>query len=987
MSTPSHPPALEAPRQLTVPLPLEFDPEEYASYQGFSFASSGTHLALGCKNSVWIYSLPAFDLIDTINPGNLTQALNVPLQIHERFLVVILDSEDGYFLYIWDLSARKHIGTAMRNVDYFRIFVSISLPFADIPGDSQRSLPERHRDPLLIVCSLTNGTVANLETYVLIHPDAENIDGGIERTEEILLMTPETTICPIHEVFCFGSMGRTALTGGKDGTVRAWDIIAGTCELVLIGHTGFVRRVGFDKEMIYSASNDGTVRLWDRYKGDCLHVLDVSKSDYGIKAFLPSAFNHSLPPHGSTVFILDIVSDKPEHSIDKQLYSDLGPIHGKERTLATLEADLKGTIYWFRMWDIRSGRLLTSSSFEPGPLLKEWFFQDRYFVGIDGQNGRFILRAWDFGANDSLDTEVGLGNNDKRNSRYDVTYKPEEAGKDYHGKAMVPSPSDCVVDDTLPGGSTMSMRGQRKRDKAKSFIRALPHTTRKTALNLSTSEANRPFLQRLFHLIPMSTHSPPPEAPRQFSVPLYIEDDPAFSHHSIEFASSTTHVALAFKDRVWIYRLPAFAFVGSIKPGKLSTDEPVHIYGRILVVDCISEGVEDVRLLYIWELSAQKHINTLTIRGSYSSKIFQSMSILSVDFPESGQYERIPPECHEDLLLTIASPADVGHATNLEAHILRYPDPDTAQGTIGGVHEYLLETHAMSICSIHSICCLTSMGKTALTGGEDQTIRAWDVISGKCQMVFIGHSGRVTRLCIDVERICSSSTDDTIRVWDRYSGDCLHILDFPRPTSKHLICDLFFTSPYLVITTIGNTLDPFSLNYTVFIWNIFSGTLEHEIDNQLECNLAMARGKARTLATIEHDEGLDICWFRIWDPSSGRSLRSSSFECGFLPDTFFCQGRYFIGVAEYGIGHVLKVWDFGTDDSLDSEVGNNACRSSRDEVTYKTKETSEVDHRKAMNPSPSSSVVEHTLSGGSTTSSKRKTSNTKSFIRRLIGRR
>lgn len=264
MSSPSPLPASEAPRQLTVRLPLEIDPEEYEGYQDIEFASSSTHLALGYENSVCIYLLPAFNLVDMIKPGNLTRGLPDPLRIHDRFLVILCESEHSVdsedfeercLLYIWDLSARKHIGSVICSTEFF---MSVSLPSGEISedGELEGTFPGWHQNPALVVASPAEGRNGdNLATYVLNHPDAENIEGSIERTRKplrgfrglghkrngitqgYLLMRPATTICSIHTVYCLASMGRTALTGGLDGTVRDWDITTGKCQMVFIGHT------------------------------------------------------------------------------------------------------------------------------------------------------------------------------------------------------------------------------------------------------------------------------------------------------------------------------------------------------------------------------------------------------------------------------------------------------------------------------------------------------------------------------------------------------------------------------------------------------------------------------------------------------------------------------------------------------------------------------------------------------------------------------
>lgn len=59
-----------------------------------------------------------------------------------------------------------------------------------------------------------------------------------------------------------------------DGTLRVWDLAAGTLRLELRGHGGWVNRVRFtpDGDRAVSSSKDGTVRLWDLGTGEPLRV-------------------------------------------------------------------------------------------------------------------------------------------------------------------------------------------------------------------------------------------------------------------------------------------------------------------------------------------------------------------------------------------------------------------------------------------------------------------------------------------------------------------------------------------------------------------------------------------------------------------------------------------------------------------------------------------------------------------------------------------
>ena len=56
--------------------------------------------------------------------------------------------------------------------------------------------------------------------------------------------------------------GRQALTASEDFTARVWDIMSGTCERVLEGHTGWLVGVAIspDGSHAVTASHDGTAR-------------------------------------------------------------------------------------------------------------------------------------------------------------------------------------------------------------------------------------------------------------------------------------------------------------------------------------------------------------------------------------------------------------------------------------------------------------------------------------------------------------------------------------------------------------------------------------------------------------------------------------------------------------------------------------------------------------------------------------------------------
>lgn len=68
---------------------------------------------------------------------------------------------------------------------------------------------------------------------------------------------------------------------------------------------------------------------------------------------------------------------------------------------------------------------------------------------------------------------------------------------------------------------------------------------------------------------------------------------------------------------------------------------------------------------------------------------------------------------------------------------------------------------------------ITPCGGRAVTGGEDKTLRLWDLaFDDELEAVFKGHDHRVTRVQIDAsgDMLYSASSDGTLRIWDRRLG-------------------------------------------------------------------------------------------------------------------------------------------------------------------------------------------------------------------------
>ena len=80
--------------------------------------------------------------------------------------------------------------------------------------------------------------------------------------------------------------GRYAVTGGRDGTVRFWDVTAPVERDTLAGPTSFMYALDFspDGRLLFAGNADGTSQIWDLETLTVRHVLvRDQRVDYGAR--------------------------------------------------------------------------------------------------------------------------------------------------------------------------------------------------------------------------------------------------------------------------------------------------------------------------------------------------------------------------------------------------------------------------------------------------------------------------------------------------------------------------------------------------------------------------------------------------------------------------------------------------------------------------------------------------------------------------------
>jgi len=90
---------------------------------------------------------------------------------------------------------------------------------------------------------------------------------------------------------------------------------------------------------------------------------------------------------------------------------------------------------------------------------------------------------------------------------------------------------------------------------------------------------------------------------------------------------------------------------------------------------------------------------------------------------------------------------------------------------MGGWEELTLSGHTDRVTSL----CLTEDKHYAISGSWDDSIRVWDVLSGKCIRVIRAHASWVTSIGLhpNGKTLISSSRDSFLKSWDFQSGECM----------------------------------------------------------------------------------------------------------------------------------------------------------------------------------------------------------------------
>ena len=198
--------------------------------------------------------------------------------------------------------------------------------------------------------------------------------------------------------------------------------------------------------------------------------------------------------------------------------------------------------------------------------------------------------------------------------------------------------------------------------------------------------------------------------------------------------------------------------------------------------------------------------------------------------------------------------------------------------------------------------CYSPDGRYLASGGQNDTIKIWDVESEQCVKILLGRSS-VTTVCYSPDgRYLASANNNTVKIWDVENGQCV----------KTLLGHSYYVES-VCFTTDGKHLASGGSNGTIKIWDINSKKcIKTLLGHSSVISSVCFTEDGKYLASGCYDKTI-----KIWKIESGKCVKTlfglskTISEDGCVSVCFSPHSNYLLGVGtEDGIGGIIKVWEF-----------------------------------------------------------------------------
>ncbi|XP_066256171.1 F-box/WD repeat-containing protein 7-like isoform X1 [Euwallacea similis] len=155
----------------------------------------------------------------------------------------------------------------------------------------------------------------------------------------------------------------------------------------------------------------------------------------------------------------------------------------------------------------------------------------------------------------------------------------------------------------------------------------------------------------------------------------------------------------------------------------------------------------------------------------------------------------------------------------------------------------------------HVITCLQFSDNKIVSGSDDNTLKVWSAVTGKCLKTLVGHTGGVWSSQMSGNVIISGSTDRTLKVWDAETGACRHTL-------------FGHTSTVRCMHLYGTRVVSGSRDATLRVWDIETGQFLHVLVGHMAA-VRCVQYDGRLVVSGAYD-----CMVKVWKPETEECLHT-----------------------------------------------------------------------------------------------------------------
>jgi len=204
-----------------------------------------------------------------------------------------------------------------------------------------------------------------------------------------------------------------------------------------------------------------------------------------------------------------------------------------------------------------------------------------------------------------------------------------------------------------------------------------------------------------------------------------------------------------------------------------------------------------------------------------------------------------------------------------------------------------LDSQTSGIRGVQSVG-LSPDGRVALTGGRDHVVRLWDLGTGRCRHILTGHEGEVTSVALSADGRVGLSSDDrgALRLWDLRGGRCRKVLAGGEAGVRSV-----------ALSADGRVALSGGRDGLVRLWDLRGGRVERTLTGHQDDVRSVALSADGRMALSGGEDAV----VRLWDLATGDCVRRLTGHTGWVASVAF--GPAARAAVTCGGDRTVRLWD------------------------------------------------------------------------------